>query len=160
MKGGGLLLTLLGSLLIGAGLGAIIAQADIICEGSPPPCYGNDKDNQIQGSPWHDDIRALGGSDLVWAHDAKDYVEGNNGSDKYQSFCCSWGLAGENDDDTIKGQNDDDILFGGTGGDELYGGDNRDILYGQDGGDYLNGGPGSDICVPGGQGGDQIVNCE
>lgn len=63
--------------------------------------------------------------------------------------------------DSLYGVEARDGLNGEAGDDFVYGQNNNDTLYGQSGADYLDGGGGTnDVCVHGGDPGDQKVNCE
>lgn len=76
------------------------------------------------------------------------------------SLGCDHSYAREGND-TIAGWDDRDGLQGEAGNDAIYGQNNNDTLHGQSGADYLNGGPGNnDVCVHGGDPGDNKVECE
>lgn len=87
---------------------------------------GNDAANFLGGYHGADEIKGLGGNDILYGA-----AGGVFGADD--------GMA-----DTLYGGGGNDELYGGDGNDRLFGGPNNDILKGDRGSDRMNGGGGMD----------------
>jgi serralysin len=97
--------------------------------------YFND---QIYGDGQANDIKGLGGNDLLAGGSNDDFILGGLGADA---------IYGENDDDYLSGGRGNDLLNGGTGEDNLVGGRENDRLIGGTGADLMSGGSGEDTFV-------------
>jgi hypothetical protein len=114
------------------------ACGDISTYGTPPAradaiVWGDAGDNEIWGGNHPQIIMGLGGNDIIHGGNSGDCLVGGDG------------------DDQLFGDNAKDVILGGPGNDYLDGGNGKDSLDGGEGE--------SDVCI-GGNGKDQIVNCE
>lgn len=80
----------------------------------------------IQGSPYFDLVRGLGGNDTIRAGAGNDRIEGDGGND------------------TIEAGAGNDVVFGGPGDDRIVGGPGDDLIIGGNGRDRIDCGAGSD----------------
>lgn len=107
---------------------------------------GTEGDDILVGTLCDDDIRALGGDDIVDGRAGNDRIQGGTGDDHI--------VAGQGND-WVRGDAGHDIIFGGRGNDILEGGRGDDRLFGEMGDDTIHGGHGDD-CLDGGDGADSI----
>ena len=101
---------------------------------------GGPGDDLLNGTPYFDIIRGLGGNDRIIAGAGNDRIEGNGGNDR------------------ISAGAGDDFVFGGPGNDILSGGSGNDTIVGGPGRDRIGCGPGNDTAYIGP--GDTTVQCE
>lgn len=141
---------------------------------------GNNRANNIEGTPGDDIICGLNGNDVINGLEGNDQIHGNNGSDDLFGGLGDDTLYGGNGSDYLSGYDDDnddlndaelddqdpetddsdeDWLEGGNGKDDLSGGPDDDKLLGENGKDNLNGGDGFDT-VDGGNGKDQCTDID
>lgn len=107
------------------------------------------------GTPFDDDIDALGGDDIVDARGGNDLVAGGDGDDHINGGDGDDHLFGGAGDDVIFGGRGDDIIHGGDGDDRLFGDEGNDTIHGEAGDDVLFGGDGDDLLL-GGEGDDKL----
>jgi Ca2+-binding RTX toxin-like protein len=90
-------------------------------------CQGSDTADTVHGNlTFANEIRGIGGDDVLFGGSAGDQIYG-----------------GEGNDDAF-GRKGDDVLYGGLGVDTLLGEAGDDDLFGEDGNDDLRGGAGAD----------------
>lgn len=120
------------SMILG-GLVATPAQAAATCFGERATIVGNERDNDITGTPGRDVIVAGGGNDVVHGEGGNDLIGGGSGEDR--------GLYGDAGNDRIHAGRSErtSLLLGGRGDDFLY-----DEPGGGDGNDRYTGGIGFD----------------
>jgi Ca2+-binding RTX toxin-like protein len=146
------------SVIVG-GVVATPAQAAATCFGERATIVGNERDNEINGTPGRDVIVAGGGSDVVHGQGGNDLICGGTGEDG--------GLYGDAGNDRIHAGKSErtSILYGGRGNDPLYdepGGGDGQKMFGGPGDDFLkagdsngtyndelDGGPGNDVMEQG-----------
>lgn len=97
---------------------------------------GNDQDNRISASDAANELRGLGGNDLIQSGGGNDLVSGGEGVDTV--------MAGSGND-TVQGDAGADRLIGDDGADSISGGLGADWLEGGQGADTLSGGAGADL---------------
>lgn len=107
---------------------------------------GTEGADMLTGTTRSEEIKALGGDDVVSGGGGNDRIELGTGND--------WGGGGEGDD-TLYGESGDDFLVGEAGKDHLYGGEGHDELYGAEGDDTAYGDAGNDY-LEGGEGADSL----
>jgi hypothetical protein len=165
-----------------AGLLATLAASPRTSPGTPPPppvktCAGvpvtvdiskgqtpTNGNDVILGTMTANDIRALGGDDLICGLGGNDVIRGGAGKDTIYAGAGNdeiWGgaladrIRGGTGNDIIRGGDGWDWLFGNDGRDQVIGGNGVDRLRGGNGIDRLDGGPMIDYCAGG-----QKKNCE
>lgn len=116
---------------------------------------GNNRDNQIDGTPNIDTIFGQGGNDRLRGFDCNDLVDGGRGNDILVGGAVRDSLIGRQDKDIARGNAGDDVLDLGLGDDKGYGGRGNDEAKGNRGNDELQGKGGNDTLL-GGRGKDQV----
>ncbi len=98
----------------------------------------------ILGNALANEIRGLGGSDMIFANDGDDTVNGNMDADHILGGNDNDLLRGGRDNDYINGNQGSDFINGNLGDDSLRGGQDADILHGGQGNDRITGDNGND----------------
>jgi uncharacterized delta-60 repeat protein len=86
-----------------------------------------------------DEVKGLGGVDLICAGKGPDVVRGGAGRDRIYGEAGADRVLGGPGADLISGANGADYIRGGTGRDRLFGGAGRDVIQGGAGADLLQG---------------------
>ena len=107
---------------------------------------GNELSNIVWAYDGEDSIDGEGGDDSLYGNKGDDTLTGGDGSD--------WIYAGQ-DEDLLYGNQDEDTLYGHKGDDIVYAGKDDDAVYGNQGSDDLFGNHGDDM-VFAGQGDDYL----
>lgn len=116
---------------------------------------GNNRDNQIDGTPNIDTISGLGGNDRLRGLDCNDLLDGGRDNDNLIGGALRDRLRGRQDNDVARGNAGDDVIDSGLGRDKGYGGRGNDTGDGRRGNDLLEGRGGNDT-LSGGRGRDQV----
>ena len=107
------------------------------------------------------DMRGVGGSNIIFAQGGDDTVEGTDGPDVMQGGSGQDLLLGYGNNDHLYGQSPNggsdgaDTIHGGDGSDYIQGNAGPDFLYGDAGSDRINGGADADL-IMGGDGNDSV----
>ena len=116
---------------------------------------GTEGADMLTGNYLSEEIKSLGGDDIVSGGGGNDHIELGAGNDWGGGGTGDDTLYGQAGDDFLVGETGNDHLYGGEGHDELYGAEGDDIAYGEAGNDYLEGGEGADS-LWGGEGNDVV----
>ncbi len=129
----------------------LTTATEATCLDIPATIVGTNDDDTLVGTNRDDVIVGLGGNDVIVGLNGNDLICGGAGQDTILGGNGLDALYGGDGDDTLQGDNGKDVIDGGAGNDTIEGGNGEDTIDGGDG-DH-------DVC-DGGNGMDNVSNCE
>lgn len=119
------------------GLKATVWGRDLVGTGGRDVIVGDGRSNNIRALGGHDLICGGGGGDKIYGFAGNDDIYGGDGDDYVNADKGDDFVAGEDGADDLHGKQGHDLVFGGDGKDEVLGGDDGDELSGGAGNDHL-----------------------